>query len=66
MTVPEVFDLSPLYLSLDPIFPHIITVAEHLQKEKNKNHSHSRHPSLFSLPGKNGLHTVPAEIASLG
>lgn len=35
MTTPEGFDLSPLYLSLDSIFPHIIPVSEHLQKKKN-------------------------------
>lgn len=65
MNTPELCDLSPLFLSLDSIFPHIIAVSEYLQKTY-KNQSNSRHPSLSSLPGKNGLYTVPAEIASLG
>lgn len=48
----SVFWFIPLYLSLDPIFPHIITVSEHLQKKKYKNQSNSRHLPFLLCQGK--------------
>lgn len=60
----QVFDSYPSYLSLDFIFQYVIVVSEYLQKTKSQ--SNKRSPSLYLMPGWNGLYSVPAEIASVG
>lgn len=60
----QVFDFHPPYLSLDFIFHYVIVASEYLQKTKSQ--SNKRAPSLYLMPGWNGLYSVPAEIASVG